>query len=268
MKISIITPVKNRVDYIEKCINNVASQKYGNYEHIIVDGKSVDGTCDVVLEKMKEYDHIRYLSELDSSPGEAWNKGIKMATGDVIGWLGADDSFVDESVLDFIANIYQNNKNFDVVYGGCNFVNTCGDICGVSQNYNYDFNKLLNQSNYIPATSLFAKSSVYREVGELDAYGNDFDYVLRIAQKFTIVPINEVLSNFMLATDSETGDFKKYVKVLKLDWAVSRKYGGHYFNNYHIRYIVFSIAAALGLSNILNILRNKRKGNNLKKGEK
>ena len=264
MKISIITPVKNRVDYIEKCINSVASQTHDNYEHILVDGESSDGTCDIILNAINNGNtKIKYLSELDSSPGEAWNKGIQMVTGDVIGWLGADDSFVDANVLDFVATFYKNNNDICVVYGGCNFINTGNQLCGTSEDYNHNINKLLNRINYIPATSLFAKRVVFEKVGELDLYGNDFDYVLRIAKKFTIVPVNKILSNFMLATDSETGDFRKYTKVLKLDWHVSKKHGGHYFNTYHIRYILFAIASLIGLSDILNILRNKRKGNNL-----
>ena len=263
MKISIITPVKNRVDYIQKCIDSVSEQVYQNYEHIIVDGKSSDGTCEAIIDRIKNGNtKIKFISELDSSPGEAWNKGIKMASGDVIGWLGADDSYVDNEVLNSVVKFYNKNE-VDVMYGGCNFINTSYDFCGTSEDYNYNYNKLLNRVNYIPATSLFAKREVFNKVGGLDSYGNDFDYVLRIANKFSIVSVNRILSNFMLATDSETGDFRKYVKVLKLDWHVSKKYGGHYFNTYHVRYVLFSIASAIGLSNFLNIIRNKRKGNKL-----
>ena len=67
----------------------------------------------------------------------------------------------------------------------------------------------------------------------------------------------------MLAVDSETGDFRKYTRVLKLDWEVSKKHGGRLLNTYHRRYVLFSLASFVGLSRYLNTLRNNRKGNTL-----
>ena len=154
MKISIITPVKNRVSFIGKCIDSLTSQTYINFEHVIVDGKSQDGTCEVIENRIKDGNtNIKYLSEPDSSPGEAWNKGVNLATGDIIAWLGADDSFAEKNVLEFVSEFFKKNDTIDVMYGGCNFLNENNEIFGKIEDYEYSYNKLLNHSNKIPETS-------------------------------------------------------------------------------------------------------------------
>ena len=92
MKFSIITPVRNGERFLVSCIESVLSQSYPDVEHIFVDGRSTDGTLTILAEYSKTHpDRIKYVSGYDNSIGEAWNKGLRMATGDVFGWLGADD---------------------------------------------------------------------------------------------------------------------------------------------------------------------------------
>jgi glycosyltransferase involved in cell wall biosynthesis len=82
-KISIITPSYNCANYIRHCIESVLSQNYENFEHIIVDGASQDGTVDI----LQEYPHLKWISEPDKGEAEALNKALRMVTGDIIGWL-------------------------------------------------------------------------------------------------------------------------------------------------------------------------------------
>jgi len=262
MKISIITPVKDRSNFMQGCLDSVFSQSYQNYEHLIIDGMSIDGTLEIIKKNQLESNkNIKFISEVDESVGEAWNKGLSMAEGDVIGWLGADDRFSDKDVLKTVAEYFNKNLDSFVVYGGCNFINEKGKMTGSSEEYNFNFKKLLNNCNYIPATSLFFRKSVVQKVGMYDSYGNDFDYILRIANDYKINVIPRVLSNFILATDSETGDLRKYVRVLKLDWVVSKKYGGYIFNSYHRRYLIYSLLFFFGLGNFLNRIKNIKRGN-------
>jgi glycosyltransferase involved in cell wall biosynthesis len=90
LKISVITPTYNSSDYVECAIRTVLYQDYENFEHVIVDGTSIDGTVDVV----KKYPHIKWISEPDSGQPEAMNKGFRLATGDIIVYLNADDYFL------------------------------------------------------------------------------------------------------------------------------------------------------------------------------
>lgn len=260
--ICIITPVKNRYQYMQGCIDSVAAQIYPDFYHLIVDGKSVDGTLEIIQSAAKGSDRIEFISEVDGSPGEAWNKALKLTQGEIIGWLGADDRYVDRRVFHHVCAFFDQHPDAFVAYGGCRFITEDGEVYGKSEEYHFDYNRLLNHDNYIPATSLFFKREVIDEVGFLDEYGNDLDYVLRIAQKYKIYPINRVLSDFVLASDSETGNLNRYVDILKLDWLVSKKHNGRYFNNYHRRHLVFSIIRSLGLLGIakkIKVYREKGK---------
>src|ERR1700751_2816006 len=97
IKISLITVTFNAEATIERCIQSVISQTYKNVEYIIVDGCSTDNTVQVV----KNYDNVVYrlVSEPDKGIYDAMNKGIKLATGDVVGMINADDYFADSDVL-------------------------------------------------------------------------------------------------------------------------------------------------------------------------
>ncbi|NJO92850.1 MAG: glycosyltransferase, partial [Chloroflexia bacterium] len=109
MKISIITVCYNSEKYIRTAIDSVLQQTYEDIEYIIVDGGSVDATLSLI----KPYQHkiSKFISEPDNGIYDAMNKGINLATGDVIGTLNSDDLYVDEKVLSQVVEIFQNSKN-------------------------------------------------------------------------------------------------------------------------------------------------------------
>ena len=97
MKVSIITVVLNNKSYIEDCINSVLSQSYRNVEYIVIDGGSTDGTLDIIRKYDKYISH--WISEPDHGIYDAMNKGIKLATGEVVGILNSDDVYNSNDVL-------------------------------------------------------------------------------------------------------------------------------------------------------------------------
>ncbi len=108
MKITIITVCRNSYKTLEKTILSVANQTYKNIEYIIIDGKSNDNTLSIII---KNDDKITsWISESDKGLYDAMNKGIKRATGDIIGILNSDDTFLDERVLENVANFHKKNK--------------------------------------------------------------------------------------------------------------------------------------------------------------
>src|SRR5476649_1626689 len=104
LKISLITVTYNAESTIGRCIESVIAQNFENIEYIIVDGNSTDKTIQII-NQYKNHISI-FLSEPDNGIYDAMNKGIKLASGDVIGMLNADDFFADNTVLTDIANAF------------------------------------------------------------------------------------------------------------------------------------------------------------------
>jgi len=116
-KISIVTPSLNQGEFIETCIRSIMEQDYPNLEHIIIDGGSTDSTIDV----LKKYPHVKWISEPDSGQSEAINKGMRMASGELVNWLCADDELF-PGALEKIAKLYAESGRPDVVGFGAKAV--------------------------------------------------------------------------------------------------------------------------------------------------
>jgi glycosyltransferase involved in cell wall biosynthesis len=110
MKISIITVTKNNKKGLLRAIECVSNQTYKNVEHIIVDGGSMDGTKEKMEDGRWKKDSIKFFSEPDEGIYDAINKGIKLATGDVIGLLHSDDLYADEKVLERYVEIFESDS--------------------------------------------------------------------------------------------------------------------------------------------------------------
>ena len=92
-KISIVTPTYQSAKYLEKCIQSIISQNYDNFEHIIVDGGSTDGTLDIIKKYENQYP-MKWVSEKDNGMYDAINKGFQMADGEIFAWLNSDDEYL------------------------------------------------------------------------------------------------------------------------------------------------------------------------------
>ena len=182
---------------IEKTLLSVVNQTYKNIEHIIIDGNSKDNTINIC----KSYSHIsKILSEPDKGIYDAFNKGIKLATGDIIGFLNADDTFYNKnSIQDIIETFKQ--KNIDIVYGNLEYINEEGKIIRnwLSQSYK----KGLVKKAWMPAhPTFYCKKDIYDRLGGYnDSFkiGGDFELCLRFLE------INQVPSFYLN---------KKLVKML------------------------------------------------------
>lgn len=132
MKISIVTVVYNCADTISGCIESVLNQDYDNIEYIVVDGASKDGTVEVI----KKYeDRIsKFVSEKDKGIYDAMNKGIRMATGDVVGILNADDFFYSNDTISKIAAAFKQQPELDATIADIVFVNA--DNSRILRHYN------------------------------------------------------------------------------------------------------------------------------------
>ena len=112
-KITIVTVVKNSIDKVERCIQSVINQNYDNIEYIIIDGGSNDGTVDIINKYRDKIDKI--IIENDNGIWDAMNKGLKIANGDIVGFLNSDDTYNQNTLK--IVNNYFNNFKIDFIYG-------------------------------------------------------------------------------------------------------------------------------------------------------
>ena len=137
MKISIITATWNCEKTIADCLDSVASQSYQNKEHIIVDGNSKDGTLGILNKHRNRLSSI--VSEPDNGIYDALNKGIYRSSGDVIGFLHADDVYAHENVLSKLAGIFE-DPSISAVYGDLQYVSkkNLNNISGLYE-YPYSF---------------------------------------------------------------------------------------------------------------------------------
>ncbi len=245
--VSIITTVFNGVKYLESCLESVLTQIYPYIEHVFVDGGSTDGTVELLATYQAKYpDRIRFISEPDKGAGEAWNKGWRMAKGDIFGWLGADDVLV-PGAIQTVVEFFGANPDAYFVFGNCNFIDARGEITGRSQTKDFDLKEMINDSNCIPCPSAFYRRQVVDKVGWADTLGNDREYWIRAGKLFPIHRIEEVLSSFRIHEGSEsTGSSKEIRKLwLREDYLTTRRYGGSIFAGYCRRYYKFLIIEGL-----------------------
>ena len=183
MKISIITVCFNSAKTIKDTLISVANQKNVAVEHVVIDGASTDST----LQILKNHKSVATLvSEPDKGIYDAMNKGIKLATGDIVGTLNADDFYIDDLVLSEVAKVFE-----DESVGAC-----FADLVYVSQN---DTNKIVRywksqdyviglfKSGWMPAhPTFFARKSVYDKYGLFDLnykIGADFELLFRLIEQ-------------------------------------------------------------------------------------
>ena len=120
MKVSIITCTYNSAKTVADTIRSVNAQTYPNIEHIIVDGLSKDNTLEVIKQYAREKQIIK--CEKDKGIYDAFNKGIRMASGDIIGVLNSDDFFTTDTIIEQVVNAF-NKESIDAVYGDIHFIN-------------------------------------------------------------------------------------------------------------------------------------------------
>jgi glycosyltransferase involved in cell wall biosynthesis len=125
-RFSIITPTRNMGHFLESCILSIMQQGYPDLEHIVVDGASTDNTREI----LSRYPHIRWISEPDRGLSDALNKGIKMATGDLIGWCNADDLYLPGTLL-VADEFFETHRDIDILYGDYRFTDEAGRSLGV-----------------------------------------------------------------------------------------------------------------------------------------
>ncbi|WXT99916.1 MAG: hypothetical protein Ctma_0622 [Catillopecten margaritatus gill symbiont] len=185
--VSIITVVRNGRETIKDTIDSVLSQTYSNIEYVIIDGVSTDGT----IELIKEYQGkiTQFVSEPDTGIYDAMNKGIALATGNIVGILNSDDFYASDHIVENIVNEFL-VKNVDSVYGDLVYVSQDNTNKVVRYWKSQPYQVGLFQQGWHPAhPAFFVKREVYKKYGVFNLdfkIAADYEIMLRFLEKHRI----------------------------------------------------------------------------------
>lgn len=185
MKLSLITPSYNSALTIARTIDSVIAQNYADLEYIIIDGGSSDNTAEIVSAYQSKI-KINFISERDNGIYDAMNKGVKLATGGIIGILNSDDVFYDEKVLATVEAAFSDDK-IEVVYGDIKYFSD--DVNKTSRYWKTGVYKAgkLNNGWIIPHPALFLRKLVYDKVGLYNIdfkIAGDYEFILRLLKRY------------------------------------------------------------------------------------
>lgn len=225
LKISVITICYNNESDIQKTIKSVLAQNYENIEYIVVDGASKDNTLNIVRSYSSNIDVI--ISEPDNGIYDAINKGIRAATGDVIGLIHSGDRIYNSQVIQKIANHFINNPKVDGIYGNSKIIKPNGELKMV--NMGGEFSKKRIRSGWMPShQSIYLKKKVFEKYGlyrnDLGGSG-DYELFIRIfyCQELNIKYLNEYIIYFTLGGKSTKSIWSKLKsqKIHKNCWRLN-----------------------------------------------
>jgi len=226
-RITIITPSYNQGNFIEQTINSVLSQNYPDLEYIVMDGGSTDST----LEMLEKYDsRLFWISERDRGQSHAINKGLRMATGEIIAFLNSDDLYEPGALLK-VGKFFAAHPAACWLTGKCRTIGPNGkEIRKAITLYKNVWLKtksypVLLVLNYISQPATFWRRKVIDSVGEFDEsirYAMDYDYSLRVGRSFKLWVLNEYLASFRVHPNSKAGSSAN--AQFDFDFQIAKRY--------------------------------------------
>lgn len=205
MKISIITVSYNSEGTIKDTIESVLSQRYNDIEYIVIDGRSTDKTTEIIKSYGKKIDY--FISEPDDGIYDAMNKGIELATGDVVGILNSDDYYSSKEVLQIVASAFK-TADVDCVYGNLEYIDKCDTSRVIRYWKSQKYKDGLFQKGWHPAhPTFFVKRICYNEYGKFNlkfSIAADYEIMLRLLLKYNLSSeyINKTLVKMRMGGES------------------------------------------------------------------
>jgi glycosyltransferase len=227
MRVSIITICYNRKATIAQAIESVLKQDYPNIEYIIIDGNSNDGTTAIIQSYADQIS--TYISEPDKGMYDALNKGLQLATGDIIGLMHSDDVFYDVTVVSKIVAAFQNNLTTDGVYGDGIYVSNDDEERIIRDRIGGDFSLKKIKMGWLPLhPTVYLKRSVIEKYGyyNLDfKIASDTEFLLRYLYKYQI-KMTYINSYFVkMRMGGLSTSYKRAFEVLVEDYNIYKFHG-------------------------------------------
>lgn len=227
MKVSIITVTLNSEKYILDCIRSVCRQQYPHIEHIIVDGKSTDATLEILAANRHRFACL--ISETDRGMYDAINKGLSLATGDIVGVLNSDDMLADHTVISSIVRAFERH-NTDCIYGDLQFVEpgNVHRVCRFWKGKTYQRSRI--NWGWMPAhPTFYIRTSLLPQYGLYENHfytAADYEFMTRYLYKHRIRAhyIDQLLVT-MRAGGASNGSLKKWFRANRRDYLAMKKNG-------------------------------------------
>jgi glycosyltransferase involved in cell wall biosynthesis len=212
-KISVVIPSYNKVKFISDTLDSIVNQRYPNLEVIVQDGRSIDGTLDIIKKYAGKYPRIfRWESKKDNGQVEAINKGLKKATGEIVAFINADDVY-ETGAFGFVANAYLKNPGAFWFAGRGIVIDDKGrEIAKLATRYK-NFLLSLNSrfyllmTNYLMQPSVFLTKKAYKKDGPFTGtkdFVTEYDLWLKLARIQMPLLVNKVLSKFRMEFATKT----------------------------------------------------------------
>ena len=235
MRVSLVTPTLSRVGYLKECVESVVQQDYADLEHIVVDGASTDGTVELLQSLGKQYgNRLRWLSQQDRGISEATNRGFKMATGEILGWIGSDDRLAPGAVAR-VAGYFTEHPSAQWLYGGYEEIDAAGKFRRFKLAQPYEHKRFI-RTGYICGPSVFVRAGLARQVGPIREdlkYCMDFEWCLRMAAIAEPHRLDAVLAQFRW----HAGGITMRMRSAQIDegQTISLSYATNWLERAHIR---------------------------------
>lgn len=211
LKISVVTPSYNQAKFLEEALLSVKAQSYPAFEHIVMDGGSTDGSVEILrsYSSRSGWQHLRWKSEPDKGQSDALNKGFRVATGDVIGWLNSDDRYRPDCFRT-VVNGFGAHPGTDIVYGDYTYIDENGRVWRIRREIEFNrFILLYLHMLYVPTPSSFFRRRIFDGGNWIDTkfhYAMDYEFILRLARNgYAFRHIPALLGDFRLHPESKTG---------------------------------------------------------------
>jgi glycosyltransferase involved in cell wall biosynthesis len=224
-KISIVTPTYHSIATLRETIESVLAQDYTNWEHLIVDGGSTDGTIDLV----QRYPHLKWVSEKDQGHYHAMDKGSRKATGEVVAILNADDCYRPGALRE-VAAAFEKHPDWDGLFGDIVFVDGGGQEIFRREEAMFDRQIIRYGYNMVNHQTLFLKTAVYLRLGgyRYKDFKNccDYEYVMRLIKancRIGHIPVHVV--DYRYHDHGQSADVRVIANMAKESAMIRKEYG-------------------------------------------
>jgi glycosyltransferase involved in cell wall biosynthesis len=218
--VSIITPSFNKGPYIEETIQSIRNQSYTNIEHIVIDGGSTDETLAI----LKKYNgQVSWISEPDNGQSDAINKGWKLARGEIIAYLNADDTYTPDAVGTAVTYLNE-HPDVGMVYGDGIMTDETGKFLRAGRAGEFSLRELIYCRDTILQPAVFLRRTVYDRIGDMDEnlhLAMDLDYWIRTGLLFRVAHIPVPLATAKVYGDAKSvALMHKYVS--EYEWILKK----------------------------------------------